>query len=203
MIRCACVCVGRSLSLLQSGSGEIGHQELNFALAKLGQHPGPDEVNEIIAEFDVSGSGTIDFQEFLQIMDTVGWDGPSLTTEQMKDMQVSFYGQASICRWLSDAAASGSGDVTGDDVGPITRLCRKIALARSFEFFIYMCIFCAAVVSGMQSYTVDSPYEHATWALVVDGAILFVFSAEICKRCDMPNLSGAVRVSDNAALLRQ
>ena len=175
--------VGCSLSWLPSGSGEIGHRELNFALAKLGQHPGPDEVNEIISEFDVNGSGAIDFEEFLQIMDTVGWNGPSLTKEQLKDMQVSFYGQASICRWLNDAAASGSGDVTGADVGPITRLCRKIALARSFEVFIYMCIFCAAVVSGMQSYKIDSPYEHATWALVVDGAIMLIFSAEICKRC--------------------
>lgn len=134
----------------------------------------------MIAEFDVDGDGTIDFPEFLHMMDILGWSEASLSEEELKGLQVSYYGQASICRWLDDASTStGTGDVTGADVGPVTRTCRKIAMARPFELVVYMCIFTAAVISGLQSYKVDSEYEHATWALVADFAILILFTAEI------------------------
>jgi hypothetical protein len=168
------------------GKGEIGHKELNFALARLGQHPSAEEVDAMIREFDDDNNGTIDFEEFLGMMEILGWNDTSLSESELKSLQVSFYGQASICRWLEDGAASSSGDVTGDDVGPVTRTCRIIAMARPFEMFVYLCIFAAAVISGMQSYKVDSPYEHASWAIAADGVILFIFTAEICERPACP-----------------
>ena len=107
-------------------------------------------------------------------MDIFGWNGASLSDDELKSLRMSFYGQASICRWLSDTAGSGtagtslslpvfasyklmihcrsgSGDVTGDDVGAVTRICRKIVMSRQKEVFIYMCILVAAIVSGTQS----------------------------------------------------
>lgn len=169
------------------GKGEIGQKELHFALARLGQHADREEVNAMIAKFDENGSGTIDFQEFLQIMAMFGWDGVSLSDEDMADLRMSFYGQASICRWLSDATGTGSGDVTGDDVGSITRICRQIVMSRQKEVFIYACILVAAVVSGMQSYKIDSPYEHASWAIAVDAVILCAFTLEI-RECTLASM---------------
>ena len=34
------------------GKGEIGTRELSFALAQLGQHPTPEELDKMVAEFD-------------------------------------------------------------------------------------------------------------------------------------------------------
>ena len=54
-------------------------------------------------------------------------------------------------------------------------------MARPFELLIYACIFIAAVISGLQSYKVDSEYEHATWAIAADFAILILFMTEISE----------------------
>lgn len=160
--------------------GEIGHKEMVFAMARLGMNPGPDEVDAMIAEFDVDGGGTIDFQEFVQMMQGLGWHDAMLSDDELARLKVSFYGQASICRWLQDGASK-SGDVVGDDVGEITSWCRNVAMSRTYELLVYLCIFAAAVISGLQSYEVDSPYENATWAVTADVAILIIFTTEISK----------------------
>ena len=160
------------------GKGEIGKKELNFALGKLGQHPEPEEIEAMIAEFDHDGNGTIDFEEFLKMMDILGWnDHEILSASELKAMSVSYYGQACICRWLSDGNST-DGDVLAN-IGSVTKVCRRVAMSRAFENLIYLCIFVAAIISGMQSYTIDSPFEHAPWAVVTDLLILLIFTVEI------------------------
>eukprot|EP01048_Picozoa_sp_COSAG05_P009885 COSAG05_NODE_838_length_7045_cov_19.123956_5_plen_327_part_01 len=168
------------------GKGEIGARELAFALAQLGQHPSPEELDAMVAEFDDDGDGAINLEEFLVMMDTLGWADVEISERDVRRLQISYYGQASIVRWLQDDSNDGTGNLSGDATAPsvpsLTRTCRKIALTRSLERLIYLCIFVAAVISGMQSYKVDSEYEHATWANVADGIILVVFCCEIVTK---------------------
>lgn len=162
------------------GKGEIGTRELSFALAQLGQHPTPEELDKMVAEFDDDGDGAINFEEFLVMMDTLGWNNTEISDKDVKRLQISYYGQASIVRWLQDDKADGTGgDVTGPDIPALTRTCRQIVLTLSLEKLIYVCILVAAVISGLQSYKVDSEYEDAAWCAVVDTFILLIFGAEI------------------------
>ena len=166
-------------------AGVIGRHELHYALGKLGQHATNEEVDAIIDEFAMDRNGQIDFQEFLQMMRTLGWDGWVVLPEsELKKLRVSYYGQAAICRWLDDAneRPGSSGDVLGPDIGSFTATCRRIAMANSFEIVIYACILIAAVISGMQSYKPNSEYEHAEWAVAADSVILFVFTSEIAMK---------------------
>ena len=167
----------------KDGHGEIGPKELIFALARLGQHPTAEEVDEMIAEFDDDGSGKIDFKEFLIMMDQLGWNDDNISDKDKKRLQISYYGQASIVRWLTDDSDSGgSGDVTGLSIPALQRFCRSVVMARTTEMLVYVCIFAAAVISGMQSYKVDSEFEDATWCKVADGLILVIFTTEIVVR---------------------
>eukprot|EP00746_Dinoflagellata_sp_MGD_P163611 gnl/MRDRNA2_/MRDRNA2_91758_c0_seq1.p1 gnl/MRDRNA2_/MRDRNA2_91758_c0~~gnl/MRDRNA2_/MRDRNA2_91758_c0_seq1.p1 ORF type:complete len:725 (+),score=178.26 gnl/MRDRNA2_/MRDRNA2_91758_c0_seq1:242-2176(+) len=50
------------------GSGKIDADELTRAMKILGLHPTPDEVKRMIADVDTSGSGEIEFPEFLEMM---------------------------------------------------------------------------------------------------------------------------------------
>jgi len=51
----------------KNGDGNITKEELSTVLFKLGQRPTPREVKNMIQSVDVDKSGTIDFEEFLQI----------------------------------------------------------------------------------------------------------------------------------------
>jgi hypothetical protein len=114
------------------------------------------------------------------MMDTLGWNNTEISDKDVKRLQISYYGQASIVRWLQDDNADGTGgDVTGPDIPALTRTCRQIVLTLSLEKLIYVCILVAAVISGLQSYKVDSEYEDAAWCAVVDTFILLIFGAEI------------------------
>ena len=42
--------------------------ELLHVLRAMGQNPSEDELNTIIMEIDIDGSGTIDFMEFVNLM---------------------------------------------------------------------------------------------------------------------------------------
>ena len=131
-----------------------------------------------------SGDGSIDFDEFRNMMDALA--GPDREVaddhEDLKGLaKISYYGQASICRWLEDDHEKGddSGDVMGPDVPYVQRLARQLALMKPFEQLMYTCIVIAAVVSGMQSYRVDSEYENALWCVIVDSVILALFTLEV------------------------
>lgn len=50
------------------GSGSITAEELTTKLLELGIKNSKSEVEEIIAEVDVNHDGTIDYQEFVQLM---------------------------------------------------------------------------------------------------------------------------------------
>jgi hypothetical protein len=44
---------------------------------------------------------------------------------------------------------------------------------------MYTCIVVAAVISGLQSYRVDSEFEGALWCTIVDSCILVLFTIEV------------------------
>lgn len=48
----------------------------------------------------------IDFEEFLVMNDRLGWT-QSPSEEDLKQYRISYYGQASIVRWLADDTRNG------------------------------------------------------------------------------------------------
>ncbi|XP_019647105.1 PREDICTED: troponin C-like isoform X1 [Branchiostoma belcheri] len=52
----------------RDGSGEISTQNLGTILKQCGLNPSRDELDAIMAEADEDGSGTMDFDEFLELM---------------------------------------------------------------------------------------------------------------------------------------
>ena len=53
----------------QDGSGTISNKELLGVMRSMGQNPTEDELLELVMEVDVNGDGTIDFEEFLGMME--------------------------------------------------------------------------------------------------------------------------------------
>ncbi len=49
-------------------AGTIDAKELKVAMRALGFEPKKEEVKKMIADIDKDGNGTIDFQEFLEMM---------------------------------------------------------------------------------------------------------------------------------------
>lgn len=56
------------IPLFQDGSGSITTKELLYVMRSIGQNPTEDEVLELIMESDLNGDGTIDFDEFINMM---------------------------------------------------------------------------------------------------------------------------------------
>ena len=52
----------------KDSSGTISTVELLHVLRAMGQNPSEEELNGIIMEIDIDGSGTIDFDEFVSLM---------------------------------------------------------------------------------------------------------------------------------------
>ncbi|XP_072991807.1 calmodulin-1-like [Typha latifolia] len=52
----------------RNGDGYISLEELNTVLQSLGQNPTNEELHDMIKEVDMDGNGTIDFEEFLNLM---------------------------------------------------------------------------------------------------------------------------------------
>ena len=51
------------------GNGFITNDELGTVLRKMWQEPTDEEVEQMIAEIDEDGDGTIDFEEFCELME--------------------------------------------------------------------------------------------------------------------------------------
>jgi len=69
----------------KDGSGSISTKELLGVMRSMGQNPTEDEVLELVMEVDLNGDGTIDFQEFLQMMKK-----KSSEADQMEDLRDAF-----------------------------------------------------------------------------------------------------------------
>ncbi|KLU81384.1 hypothetical protein MAPG_00474 [Magnaporthiopsis poae ATCC 64411] len=52
----------------QDGSGSISPEELRQALRQLGDFYSDEEINDMISHADLDGNGSIDYQEFVQLM---------------------------------------------------------------------------------------------------------------------------------------
>ena len=52
----------------KDGDGSITTKELGIVMRQLGQNPTESELQDMVNEIDIDGSGTIDFQEFLSLM---------------------------------------------------------------------------------------------------------------------------------------
>ena len=52
----------------QDGSGTISTKELLQVMRSIGQNPTEYEILEIVMESDLNGDGTIDFKEFVDMM---------------------------------------------------------------------------------------------------------------------------------------
>ena len=53
---------------MQDGSGTISTKELLLVMRSIGQNPTEDEILELVMESDLNGDGTIDFEEFAEMM---------------------------------------------------------------------------------------------------------------------------------------
>ena len=60
---------------MQDGSGAISNKELLGVMRSMGQNPTEDELLGLVMEVDVNGDGTIDFEEFLGMMEKSNKDG--------------------------------------------------------------------------------------------------------------------------------
>jgi len=52
----------------KDGSGTISTKELLLVMRSIGQNPTEDEILELVMESDLNGDGTIDFEEFAEMM---------------------------------------------------------------------------------------------------------------------------------------
>merc|ERR1711872_407626 len=67
------------------GSGSISTNELVGVMRSIGQNPTEDEILELILEADTNGDGTIDFNEFLEMMKK-----KCSEEDQMEDLRHAF-----------------------------------------------------------------------------------------------------------------
>ena len=80
-------------------------------LRSIGQNPTEDEILGLVIEYDVNGDGTIDFDEFIQMMSKVNNNMPLilLTLEIKLDMQRISYILSDTNVYIVILAHSGNG----------------------------------------------------------------------------------------------
>lgn len=67
------------------GSGNIDIKELFVAMQALGFHPEMEEVDKMIKDIDADGNATIEFDEFVQMM-----EGKMSAKDQIEEMKKAF-----------------------------------------------------------------------------------------------------------------
>ncbi|KAL4515542.1 hypothetical protein Ndes2526B_g03805 [Nannochloris sp. 'desiccata'] len=74
----------------KDGSGFIDAGELCACLKSMGYHPGPLELEQLLAQMDTNGDGVIDFDEFAAVMTVKeGEDELEEELEQLKNLYVT------------------------------------------------------------------------------------------------------------------
>ena len=84
------------LSLDDDGSGSIGIEELQEPLIGLGFADKVEEVEEMVALVDEDGSGMIEFNEFLDIINSDNNEKTQAITKFFKDLTSGKYGNQDI-----------------------------------------------------------------------------------------------------------
>mmetsp|Transcript_65652 Transcript_65652/g.181288 ORF Transcript_65652/g.181288 Transcript_65652/m.181288 type:complete len:149 (+) Transcript_65652:211-657(+) len=105
-----------------SGNGRIEAKELGTMLRALGQNPTEAEVQDVIAEVDVDGSGRLDLQEFINMM-----AGELRDTDVVGEAEDAFewfdrdHDGGVSATDLAEAAADLGEDVTKGDIKEMVR----------------------------------------------------------------------------------
>ncbi|KAL6905688.1 hypothetical protein ACP4OV_003289 [Aristida adscensionis] len=74
----------------KDGDGTITTKELGTVMQSLGQSPTQAELEEMIAEVDVDGSGSIDFEEFLSLLARKARDADAGAEEEIREAFLVF-----------------------------------------------------------------------------------------------------------------
>merc|ERR1711998_261998 len=67
------------------GSGAIDAKELKVAMQALGFEPTSDEIAKMVKDIDVDGNATIEFEEFVEMM-----EGKMSDKDQVEEMRKAF-----------------------------------------------------------------------------------------------------------------
>ncbi len=103
----------------RDGDGKISASELGIVMRAVGHSPSQAELDEMISEVDIDGSGSIEFSEFLIMMARKIQDAPGSLSEQARAMFRSFDtdGNGFITpKELKAAMAKMGEDLTMDEV---------------------------------------------------------------------------------------
>jgi len=70
----------------KDGSGSISTKELLHVMRSIGQNPTEDEINELVMESDMNGDGTLQLNEFIEMMKK-----KSSESDQTEELRMAFH----------------------------------------------------------------------------------------------------------------
>merc|ERR1712166_1651704 len=79
------------------GSGAIDGKELKIAMQALGFEPSNDEIAKMMADIDVDGNSTVEFEEFIEMM-----EGKMSDKDPREEMQKAFKNMQRVAQELGE-----------------------------------------------------------------------------------------------------